>query len=290
MHIGPFDLYAASIDGMQTSSLVPSIGVCLKCSNLWFEALCRFARELMIMRIQHINLLCCMVLMVLGAEQPTSAQMRTVRLRFAAEVYGKPLTLGDQLSTNRLRQTFTVSTLKYYIGHITLVQAGGPRYVHADHALIDFEDSSACTVTLRDVPYGIYIALSFVVGVDSIHSVGGPMEGGLDPLNGMYWTWATGFIFVKCEGTSPQSPQPKHQIEYHLGGFAYPYRNMRTVNLDLTEPVIVGSRDTSLEVSFDVGRWLDACGIDFSTQSSVTDVRSAGPLMDHIPGAFRANP
>lgn len=290
MHIGPFDLYAASIDGMQTSSLVPSIGVCLKCSNLWFEALCRFARELMIMRIQHINLLCCMVLMVLGAEQPTSAQMRTVRLRFAAEVYGKPLTLGDQLYTNHLGQTFTVTSLKYYIGHITLVRAGGTQYVHPDHVLIDADDSSSWIVPLRDVPNGTYTALSFVVGVDSIHNVGGPMEGALDPLNGMYWTWATGFIFVKCEGTSPHSPQPKHQIEYHLGGFAYPHRNMRTITLGLTEPVVVGPRDASLEVTFDVGRWLDACGINFSTQSSITDVRSAGPLMDHIPGAFHANP
>ncbi len=242
------------------------------------------------MRLRHINVLCCMVLMVLGAEQPTPAQMRTIRLRFAAEVHGKHCTLGDQLSTNRLGQTFAVSTLKYYIGHITIERANGTPVLHPDHVLIDAEDSASCVIALRDVPAGTYTGLTFMVGVDSTHSTGGPMEGALDPLKGMYWTWATGSIFVKCEGTSSASPQPHHRIEYHLGGFAYPYRNMRTVTLAFARPVVFTGDDVTVGVIFDVGLWLDACAIDFSTISSVTDVRSAGPLMDHISGAFRANP
>ena len=241
------------------------------------------------MWIQHIILLCCVVLGVLGSRQPASAQGRSVQLDFTVMVHGKSDVVGSGRYTNRIGQTFTLSAVKYYLGHLTLERADGSGHFLADHVLIDAEDSTSGRVTLRDVPSGTYPALTFMVGVDSIHNTGGPLEGALDPLNGMYWTWATGFIFVKVEGSSPSSTQPKNVLEYHLGGFAHPYQNMRWVTLRFTTPLVVGTVAESLGVTFDVGTWLDACNIDFALQPTVTDVRSAGPMMDHISSAFRAN-
>ncbi len=241
------------------------------------------------MWIRHITLLGCVVLGILGPAQLASAQARSVRLNFTTAVHGKPCALGTAQYASRLGQQFTLSAVKYYLGHITLERIDKARYILADHVLIDAEDSASGNVTLHDVPNGTYTGLTFMVGVDSIHNTGGPLEGALDPLNGMYWTWATGFIFVKVEGTSPSSKQPKNMIEYHLGGFAHPHQNTRWVTLRFARPLVVGPRDVSVGVTFDVGLWLDACRINFASTPIVTDVRAAAPMMNMIPSAFRAN-
>lgn len=242
------------------------------------------------MWIRHITLLGCLVLGVVWAQQSASAQHPAVAVVVRCAVHGKPCVPGAPTTYATAKgQAFTVSTLRFYIGHIALKGANQTQHILADHVLIDAEDTVSGVIPLQDVPPGTYRELSFMVGVDSIHNTGGPLEGALDPLNGMYWTWATGFIFVKLEGTSPLSQQPKHQIEYHLGGFAHPYQHMRWVTLRFSKPLIVGNIDETVTVTFDVGAWLDACNIDLATQPTVTDVRSAGPMMDHISSAFRAN-
>jgi hypothetical protein len=41
----------------------------------------------------------------------------------------------------------------------------------------------------------------------------------LDPLNGMYWTWNTGYINFKLEGKSSLSGNSNQNFTFHLGGF-----------------------------------------------------------------------
>lgn len=237
---------------------------------------------------RHITTGICALLGVLTLGLPAQGQGRDVNLAFRTAVHGKPFALNGSIYTTSRGQRFTLSTVMLYVGHITLEERSGTRHMLTDHVLIDAEDSTSGLLELRNVPEGVYPSLSFMVGVDSIHNTGGPLEGALDPLKGMYWTWATGFIFVKVEGTSPSSQQPRNQIEYHLGGFAHPYQNSRWVTLQFKRPLVV-PEDVAVDVMFDVGVWLDACGVDFATQPTVTDVRLAGPMMNSISSAFRAN-
>ena len=69
--------------------------------------------------------------------------------------------------------------------------------------------------------------IGFRIGVDSLTQLSGARTGALDPLNGMYWTWNSGYVGVKMEGQSAASAAPGHQIEYHLGG----YRGSNAVSL-----------------------------------------------------------
>lgn len=238
---------------------------------------------------RHITVGFCVLLGVLAVGQPAQGQGRSVNLAFRTSVYGKPCALDTTSYVSSRGQRFTLSTVKYYIGHVTLEGRTGTRHILADHVLIDAEDSTSGLIALRDIPEGTYTRLTFMVGVDSIHNTGGPLEGVLDPLNGMYWTWATGFIFVKVEGASPSSQHPKNRLEYHLGGFAHPHQNTRWVTLEFKRPLVMTTHDIAVDVMFDVGAWLDASGVDVAKQPTVTDVRSAAPLMNSISSAFRAN-
>jgi len=79
----------------------------------------------------------------------------------------------------------------------------------------------------------MYDSIRFMVGVDSLTSVSGAMGGDLDPTKGMFWTWNTGYIFFKAEGTSPICDTRKNRYVYHLGGYDGQYAAQQWVTLPL---------------------------------------------------------
>ena len=77
--------------------------------------------------------------------------------------------------------------------------------------------------------------IEFTLGVDTKTSAGGIGEGVLDPVNGMYWTWQSGYINFKMEGFSDKSPARKNKFQLHLGGFKKPYVSVQTVALSIKQ-------------------------------------------------------
>ena len=101
------------------------------------------------------------------------------------------------------------------------------------HYLIDFNSASAKEVILLETPQDFMNGqIEFVLGVDSKTSAGGIGEGALDPINGMYWTWQSGYINFKMEGVSNKSPARKNRFQLHLGGFRKPYVSTQKIVLD----------------------------------------------------------
>ncbi len=70
-----------------------------------------------------------------------------------------------------------------------------------------------------------------MLGVDSLHNVSGAQGGDLDPAKNMFWSWTTGYIMLKLEGTAPSSTVSGNVIEYHLGGFKGINKTQRNFNL-----------------------------------------------------------
>ena len=56
------------------------------------------------------------------------------------------------------------------------------------------------------------------MGIDSLHNVSGAQAGALSLASGMFWDWNSGYIMLKAEGDSPNSPTGKFAL--HLGGFS----------------------------------------------------------------------
>lgn len=219
------------------------------------------------------------------AQAPSGAG--PINLSFSWQLHYAPTVFDKPVYSNVHGQLYSISTLRYYVSAVALHRADGSKYLQKTPVLIDHDNDAMTSLRLDNVPYGTYTTVSFTLGVDSMDNVSGPREGSLDPLNGMYWTWATGYIFFKLEGTSIASPQPKNIIEFHLGGFEAPYNNIQRVELPLKRPLQADGRNASLEIVIDVGAFIDADGgIDFSSVSSITDVRSAAPYMKRLQGAF----
>lgn len=167
----------------------------------------------------------------------------SVEIEFANQAGGESLQFNKNY-TNAAGETLQFTTFDYYISNVVLVKEDGTRYVvpkNDSYFLCKHEDAASRLIKLDNVPAGDYNKLEFVVGIDSAKSVSpiGERTGVLDPAagaNGHYWSWNSGYIFVKMEGTSPVAPAPSGNIfQYHVGlfgGYDSPtLNNVRTISL-----------------------------------------------------------
>lgn len=171
--------------------------------------------------------------------------------------------------TNGTGETFTVSKFKYYISNIVLTKTDGSIYTvpqNESYFLVDESDIDSHEAALS-VPEGEYKTLAFTIGVDSLRST---MDislrtGVLDPtLDGgdMYWSWNSGYIFLKFEGNSTASAMG--DFAYHIGGFggysSSTINNIKNVTLDLTArgvPKVKTGKETNIHLFADLLKLFD---------------------------------
>ena len=169
-----------------------------------------------------ILLLMLMSLSLLSCEKDSAAPAGNGELRVEFEniVGAETLQLDSRTYTNSLGQPYTVSQFAYYVSNFTLQKKDGSTFqVPESYFLIDEANQESQMITLTGIPAGDYTGVSFLIGVDSTRNTSGAQTGALDPINGMFWSWNTGYIFVRMEGNSPVSPQPNNKLQFHVGGF-----------------------------------------------------------------------
>lgn len=154
---------------------------------------------------------------------------------------------SPSLYTNAAGEQFSVSMFKYYISNIKLKKADGTEYVvpqDSSYFLVDEEKAASQMVKLNNVPTADYTDVTFTIGVDSARNTFATdkRQGVLDVLTcGMYWSWNSGYIFVKMEGSSTQidtaggntTRKYRNHIGLYGGGFnggAITLNNVKTIS------------------------------------------------------------
>ena len=198
------------------------------------------------------------------------------------------MALDTATYTNALGQQYNITKFKYYIGKIRLRTTAGKDVALPDYYLLNEEEPASRQITLKDAPAGQYASISFIIGVDSADNLTGLQSGALDPVNAMFWTWNTGYVFLKLEGTSPASKSPGHIIEYHIGGFKEPVNSIRSVTITFPQPLTINpGKQATLHLKADAAELLKTpTTIDFTTLSSVTDFTNATLIADNYKDMF----
>jgi len=110
-----------------------------------------------------------------------------------------------------------VETLKCYVGHIELLDMN-KQIIGRDsvsYRLLDFSNRSSLNFSIPiNTHRASYIRLT--LGVDSVTNAAGVHCCALDPANGMYWSWQSGYIQFKLEGKQKDGTA----LNLHLGGFS----------------------------------------------------------------------
>ena len=129
--------------------------------------------------------------------------------RFQFNFKKTPLDYADSL--------LHVDLLKCYVGNIELLDIN--RQVigkdSAAYRLLDFSNRSSMNFSFPiNNQRASYIRLT--LGVDSVTNAAGVHCCALDPANGMYWSWQSGYIQFKLEGKEKDG----NALNLHLGGFS----------------------------------------------------------------------
>ena len=103
--------------------------------------------------------------------------------------------IGDSLKFDKF---------KYYLTNVQLKKSDGTWWKDIEsYYLVDLSLLNGNIITIDNVPNGTYTEMKYVLGVDSARNNSGAQTGVLSVANGMFWSWNTGYIFLKAEGESP---------------------------------------------------------------------------------------
>ena len=213
---------------------------------------------------------------------------QNVNVRFQNKVGDVPLIIDSVNYKNELNQDFTISKFKFYISNVSFENTNGAQTAPSTSFLIDQEDSLSLSTNSISIPSGIYSSIEFILGVDSLHNVSGAQNGALDVLNTMFWTWNSGYIFMKLEGNSSFSNSPGHFFEYHIGGFKEPYNAIRKIKLTFDQPVEISKHKlTDILINVNVLEILQhPNSIDFSKNSSIVEPFQSKIVSDNYEDIF----
>ena len=198
-----------------------------------------------------------------------------VQLRFINFMGGDTAKVNNNY-TNAAGEVFILSNFQYYISNIAFYNNTTNRWETLDgqYYLVSIASDSSRTINLK-VSNRNYSQLRFLLGVDSTRNVSGVQSGALDPLNGMFWTWNSGYIMAKLEGRSNVSTAPANSMSYHIGGFRTGENAARTITFNLTTPINIPTNGKSVAT-------LHADGLKWFT--GVHNLRIATQAIVHNPG------
>lgn len=175
----------------------------------------------------------------------TDAGKGVVHLEFFSMAGNSALNLNNQYYKNENGDSFLVTKFDYYISNITFNGTDSSFKESESYHLLKTSDASTRLIDISSVPAGSYNSITLTIGVDSTRNVSGDQVGALDPANGMFWSWTSGYIMMKFEGTSPQSGNATKDVQLHTGGFSGQYNVLKTVTLSLPNTLVVNKNDTT---------------------------------------------
>lgn len=181
-----------------------------------------------------------------------------VELIFRVAGNGSPLEFNSLfIGPNNYRMF--VEEFKFYASNIALKDSEGKIVPIVDVALLNFSNGLVRVEGIVDP--GTYTSIEMGIGVEE--TLNGTNNPGFNPseyqndhplsiYNGMYWTWATGYIFMKIEGkidtSATQDQTPLLSYFYHIGMDTL----YQTKQFDLTNFEVNKAQTSKLEFMIDV--------------------------------------
>ncbi len=183
-----------------------------------------------------------------SSQEDLAGQKGALVLKFDNGVDDQDFIFGTTYNKSN-GESYKLDVLKYIISNIRLTDNNGNIYNYPSQDNIFIVDEAngnnagEVWVVLNDVDAANYTSISFGVGVDQDRFALGA-EGQGDFLEtaqdaGMLWSWATGYRFVRLDGTFSSGATIDAPLNVHMGSVGTALDNYREVNLVLPNTVRV---------------------------------------------------
>lgn len=178
-----------------------------------------------------------------------SQDVKIVNVSFIPLINNEILKIKKDISIDTTQSfKINISKLKFYVSNLSFYK--NEKLIWKDNIaahLIDAENDMG--IKLSTKINNDFNLIKFGLGIDSITNVSGALDGDLDPLKGMYWTWQTGYVNFKLEGTMPDKNWLNEKFEYHLGGYSGENNAYNTVILSV-------ENSNEINVSIDLDKFI----------------------------------
>ena len=159
---------------------------------------------------------------------------KSLSLHFIPVFGNQNIKLGEKIHYQKKSDTLIFETFKFYLSSFKLYNSDHMIWEENNSFhLMDLSDEKSMTILINKPSDLNFQTLCFIIGIDSLTNVSGVFGGDLDPTNGMYWTWQSGYINIKMEGKSPHCLTRNHEFQFHLGGYQSPFNACQNICLDL---------------------------------------------------------
>ncbi|MFT7344128.1 MAG: hypothetical protein ACI9XP_000708 [Lentimonas sp.] len=134
-----------------------------------------------------------------------------------------------------------IERTRFYLTNIAAYSLKNKKISRIINPLLVDLDSSNQTLDFSLKKDKKFHHIGFTIGVDSSTNSQGAFGGDLDPTNGMYWSWQSGYINFKLEGMLVRNGI-EESFTYHLGGYSHPFNssfNLQFSSVDLGEKTMI---------------------------------------------------
>jgi len=165
-------------------------------------------------------------------------------------------------------ESYKLETLKYIISNVRVKDTEGNTFIYPSDKNIFIVDESKGNnageifITLNDVDAADYTEITFGIGVDQTRFLLGA-EGQGDFLAqaqeaGMLWSWATGYRFVRLDGTYSSATETDAALNIHMGSVGTSLDNYKEVTLTLPNTVKVRENaNPEMHIKADIAKIFD---------------------------------
>lgn len=150
----------------------------------------------------------------------------SLKIKFNLQINGKKL--SNDLQYHTKEKLLRIKIFKFYISNFIINYEDGSSELLDKVFLYDITQKKSSTIQLPKRNNKKLKSVLFTIGLDSITTKNSNMENELDPIHGMFWSWRTGYINYKIEGSYGNNKN-KQSFVYHIGGNSPDYNTTFTL-------------------------------------------------------------
>lgn len=220
-----------------------------------------------ITKIALALLLCVSILSCSSEEEDLTGQTGSLTLKFDNGVGAQDFIFGTSYNKSN-GESFKLNTLKYIISNVRVKDSKGNTFTYpTDENVFIVDEANGNTageilIALDNVAAADYVEITFGIGIDQPRFLLGAAGQG-DFLAeaqaaGMMWSWATGYRFMRFDGTYSTSTVTDGALNVHMGSVGTSLDNYKEVTLAFPNSVRV--RETAspeIHIEADIAKVFD---------------------------------
>ncbi|WP_289046367.1 MbnP family protein [uncultured Olleya sp.] len=200
-------------------------------------------------------------------------------------------------------ESFKLENVKYIISNVRFTDSNGDVFMYPTEDnvfIVDEEDGNNAGeiyITLDNVDAADYVSVTFGVGIDQERfALGAEGQGDFLDLadeKGMMWSWATGYKFIRLDGTYTTSTVIDEPLNIHMGSVGTSLDNYKEVTLDFPNTVLVRTdKSPEVHIKADIAKVFDGTvSVNFADGYNQvhTDELTTGIIATNISSMFEVH-